>query len=153
MESKKGKRRSILINPRFQWTLVGYATGVSALLPGVIYLLISYGFDQFVRVGTELGLPPDHVYFEFLRMQEGTFKQVILAIAILVGLILILGGLFVSHKIAGPIYRMQKELNLMSSSEPVKLHEIHFRRGDFFPELAESFNRLVKSSKERRENE
>ena len=147
MDSKNRKKSSLLINPRFQWTLISYAAGVATLLLCTVYGFITYGFRQFMEIGTQLGLPRDHVYFQFIRMQEGTFNEVVLAIAIVVGVVLIIGGIVVSHKIAGPVYRMQKELNLMSRENPVQLKEIHFRKGDFFPELAEAFNALVESTR------
>jgi hypothetical protein len=57
--------------------------------------------------------------------------------------ILLVGGLYISHRIAGPIYRFQKELQDMSDVSPVELKTIHFRKGDYFPELADTFNHLV----------
>jgi hypothetical protein len=137
------QKSSILINPKFQWTLIGYAAFVATLILLAVYGLFSFGFHEFVQIGTQAGLPADHVYFQFIQMQETTFLRVIAAIAVLIGIILIVGGLMISHKIAGPIYRMQKEFNQMRDANPVELHPIQFRKGDFFPELAESFNSLV----------
>lgn len=145
MEPKQTRQKSsILINPKFQWTLIGYAAFVAALVLIAVYGLFSFGFHEFVQIGTQAGLPADHIYFQFIQMQETTFLRVIAAIAVLVAIILIVGGMVISHKIAGPIYRMQKEFNHMRESNPVELHPIQFRKGDFFPELAESFNQLVK---------
>jgi hypothetical protein len=147
MDVKQRKKSSLLINPKFQWTLISYAAGVATLLLCTIYGFITYGFRQFTELGMQIDLPPNHPYFRFIEMQQGTFNEVVLAIAIVVGLVLIVGGLLISHRIAGPVYRMQKELNQMSGMMPVELKEIHFRKGDFFPELAEAFNRLVKNLK------
>lgn len=144
MEAKQSRQKSsILINPKFQWTLIGYAAFVAALILIAVYGLFSFGFHEFIQIGTQAGLPSDHIYFQFVQMQEATFMRVIAAIAVVVALILIIGGLIISHKIAGPIFRMQKEFNRMRDAKPVELHPIQFRKGDFFPELAESFNSLV----------
>jgi len=144
MEPKQSRQKSsLLINPKFQWTLIGYAAFVATLILLSVYGLFSFGFHEFVRIGTEAGLPADHIYFQFIQMQETTFLRVIAAIAVLVGIILIAGGLVISHKVAGPIHRLQKEFNRMRDSNPVELHPVQFRKGDFFPELAESFNSLV----------
>jgi hypothetical protein len=137
------QKSSILINPKFQWTLIGYAALVAMLVLVAVYGLFSFGFHEFVQIGTQAGLPSDHVYFQFIEMQETTFLRVIAAIAVIVAIILIVGGMIISHKIAGPIYRMQKEFNRMKEAQPVELHPIQFRKGDYFPELAESFNTLV----------
>lgn len=147
MESQNRKKSSLLINPRFQWTLIGYAAMVATLILITVYSLISFGFHEFVEIGKQAGLPMDHVYFQFIQMQEVTFNRVIFVISTVVGVVLIVGGLAISHKIAGPIYRMQKELNRMRESTPPQLNEITFRKGDYFPELADTFNAFVRTWK------
>ncbi|MBS1958392.1 MAG: hypothetical protein JST80_02880 [Bdellovibrionales bacterium] len=149
-ESSNRKKSSLLINPKFQWTLIGYASFIAGLILLAVYGLFSFGFHEFVSIGTQAGLPSDHVYFQFIRMQETTFLRVIAAIALLIAVILIVGGLIISHKIAGPIYRMQKELTTMATAENPELRNINFRKGDFFPELADAFNALVKSFKNKK---
>jgi hypothetical protein len=42
---------------------------------------------------------------------------------------------------------MQKELNRMRESTPPQLNEITFRKGDYFPELADTFNAFVRTWK------
>ena len=143
----KRKGSSLLINPKFQWTLIGYAAVLAALILIAVYGLFSFGFHEFAQIGQQAGLPPEHIYFQFIAMQESTFLRVIGAIAAVVGLILIVGGLIISHKIAGPIYRMKNEFNRMSDQPTVELEPIQFRKGDFFPELAQSFNQLVEKRK------
>jgi magnesium-transporting ATPase (P-type) len=144
MDTRQRKKRSLLINPKFQWTLIGYAAVTALLVLFSVYGLFTFGFSEFNNIGNQAGLPPDHIYFQFIKMQEATFLRVIAAIAVVIGLILTVGGLILSHKIAGPIYRMQKEFNGMSGKDPLEIKEIQFRKGDFFPELADSFNVLVK---------
>jgi ABC-type multidrug transport system fused ATPase/permease subunit len=143
MEQTLRKKRSILINPKFQWTLIGYAAFIATLIFLSVYGLFSFGFHEFVQIGHQAGLPDDHVYFQFIKMQETTFLRVILAIAFFVGTILTVGGLVVSHKIAGPLYRLQKELLGMAAKPDPSLHKINFRDGDFFPEVPQAFNELV----------
>jgi hypothetical protein len=151
MDSQSRKKRTLLINPKFQWTLIGYGAAGATMILITVYLLITYGFQRFIELGNSLGMPPEeNVYFQFIKMQQESFNQIILAIALIVGLVLIIGGLIVSHKIAGPIYRMQKEFFRMRELPPDELFEIKFRKGDFFPELAESFNVLVRSWREKK---
>ena len=141
------KKRSILINPRFQWTLIGYAAGVAFLILFLIYAFFSLGFHEFRILGHDSGIPADNVYYQFIQMQEATFVRVLVALAVLVAGVLVIGGLIVSHKIAGPIYRMQKEFLMMTEREPPVLKKIIFRKGDYFPELAEAYNALAEKMK------
>ncbi|MBC7396293.1 MAG: hypothetical protein H7333_02525 [Bdellovibrionales bacterium] len=143
MSAYSRKKRSLLINPKFQWTLIGFAAAMAALVLIAVYALLIFAFHQFVQIGVQAGLPPEHIYFQFIHMQESTFSRIMLTLALIVGIILVSGGLVISHKIAGPIYRMQKEFNGMAAGDPVDLTPVHFRKGDYFPELADSFNALV----------
>lgn len=127
--------------------MIGYAAFIAVLILISIYGLFSFGFREFSQIGAQAGLPPDHVYFQFIQMQETTFNRVILTIALVVALLLLFGGLYLSHRIAGPVHRMKKELQKMASENPVTLNPIHFRKNDFFPELAETFNALVEAWK------
>ncbi len=140
-------KTSLLINPRFQWTLIGYTSAIALVILLAVYGLFSFGFHEFSIMGQQAGLPADHIYFQFIKMQELTFVRVLVALALVVGTILLVGGLIVSHKIAGPIYRMQREFLSMQDREPVELRPIQFRKGDFFPELAESYNALAEKMK------
>lgn len=150
MSSSVRKKRSLLINPKFQWTLIGYAAAIAALILIAVYGLLIFAFHQFVQIGTQAGLPADHIYFQFIQMQQTTFSRVMLTLALIVGIILVSGGLVISHKIAGPVYRMQKEFNKMAAGDPLDLTPVNFRKGDFFPELADSFNALVAIWKSKR---
>lgn len=150
MAGQNRKKRSILINPKFQWTLIGYAAFMATLILLTVYGLFSYGFHEFIQLGNQAGLPPEHVYFQFVQMQENSFNRVLFALAIIIGIFLIVGGLYLSHRIAGPIYRMQKELRKMIEENHGELKEIHFRKGDFFPELSATFNEFVEVWKKKK---
>ncbi len=141
------KKRSLLINPRFQITLIAYVGGLALAIIVSMTALIEHAFRRFIEIGKDAGLSGDHIYFQFISMQQTAFRNVTIAIAIVVGGLLVFGGLAISHKIAGPIYRMKKSLDDMTAStEPAVLKPITFRKKDFFPELADSFNALVKKT-------
>ncbi len=53
-------------------------------------------------------------------------------------------SIFVSHKIAGPIYKIRLMLD-HSVESGKKPEEIRLRRGDAFKDFAESLNRFVKT--------
>ncbi len=149
MAVQNRKKSSLLINPRFQWHIIGYAAVMSGLILVSVYGLLSFAFHEFVKIGIDAGLGADHPYFQFIQMQESAFYRIVLAIALVIGLILFVGGLILSHRIAGPIIRMQNEMIRASQEEPFQIREIQFRKRDYFPELADSFNNLVAAWKKR----
>ena len=59
--------------------------------------------------------------------------------------------IFFSHKVAGPLYKLNQYLLKIANDEHVD--EIRFRKGDYFPELADSFNNAVEKLQEIREYE
>ena len=55
--------------------------------------------------------------------------------------------LYVSHKIAGPLFRFEKELSEIAEGDLTKV--IHLRRRDEVTEMADSLNRMTASLRER----
>ena len=51
--------------------------------------------------------------------------------------------IFFSHKIAGPLYKLNIYLRKIANNENVD--RMRFRKGDYFPELADSFNDAVET--------
>jgi hypothetical protein len=138
-------RRVFLINPRFQLLFLGFMVGIAALAILIFYGSNLYFLSEFTRNGQALGLPPDHVYFEFLNAQRQLMTQIFsLTSGICIG-VMSLGGLLFSHRVAGPLYRLHRHMLDVAAgrtSDPVK-----FRRGDFFPEVAEAYNEQLKALK------
>lgn len=56
-------------------------------------------------------------------------------------LILIVAGIVTTHRIAGPVYRIEKDVERVLAGE--RGVRIHFRQKDSFPELADKINRLL----------
>lgn len=54
-----------------------------------------------------------------------------------IGLVFIV-CIFISHKIAGPLYKLRKYLQAIKTDN--SLGRLFFRKGDYFPELADDFN-------------
>ncbi len=135
------RRGSFLINPRFQLRMLAYAVGMAVLVVGGIYAAHFLFFHRFIQLGLTLGLPDDHVFFGFLRQQQRTMNYFFAGISILTLAVLLVGGLLLSHRIAGPLYRLRRHLEQISEGEPVR--EVKFRTHDYFQELAEAFNRII----------
>ena len=49
-----------------------------------------------------------------------------------------------SHRVAGPIYRLNQHLKSIAD-DPKKLRTISFRKGDYFEDVETNFNRMVES--------
>jgi len=55
--------------------------------------------------------------------------------------LLIVAGIFLTHRVAGPVFRVQSDIDKVLAGE--KNVRVRFRRHDAFPELAEKVNKLI----------
>ncbi|MBC74787.1 MAG: hypothetical protein CME64_02110 [Halobacteriovoraceae bacterium] len=134
-------RKTFLINKRFQFTFIGYFLGLSLAACAGFYIAITYYFIELEKKA--MGeLQQGHALLEFLKTQQAdlNFHFIITSLAIIV--LGILGGLYISHKVAGPIHRLTTYLEANSKSKDCPL--ITFRKGDFFPELKTALNSFIK---------
>jgi methyl-accepting chemotaxis protein len=140
------KRRIFLINKRFQFKYALFTAAWVMILTMFYPMLIYQIFNYLIEY---LSLDPMAAPFKDL---QGTRDRIIFLLVFLHLLFIGIAGLisiFVSHRIAGPIYKMQKHMGEIKSGlwpSPVR-----FRKYDHFPELATSFNEMILTIKGRDE--
>ena len=79
----------------------------------------------------------------FIEDQMMQMNSVFLVMAILTGVILLLAGILISHRIAEAMYRLNQDLRMMADKK--ELRSLEFRKKDFFQEIPEAFNMVVDS--------
>lgn len=134
-------RRVFLINKPFQYSILGWFSLLSFILIFIFYSTIWYFFYKLKQDAIAVGLPPGHVFFTFVSEQKLLIDKVFILSSIAALLVTLMGGLILSNKVAGPLYRLTKHLNghTKESVTPVK-----FRKGDYFLEIQEAFNNFLK---------
>lgn len=125
----KHRRRKLLVLPEFQLTFLGLMAFFCAGVIGVFYVVLKTSLMRLAEINATfasyvVNLDPK-LNFIFALGSLGAM------------VILITGGLFLSHRVAGPICKLVQHLE----DNPEK--EIHFRKGDFFQDLAEAYNRTL----------
>lgn len=132
----KYRRSNILINRKFQFKFAFFVCSwifiLSMIYPIIIYNLFEY-FLKFVPAQT-----PEMV----LRMRD-VQGQVIMLLAMLQLVFLaitFLISIFLSHRIAGPLYKLRKALDEISRGNFDQ--RITFRKNDHFTELQDTFNEM-----------
>lgn len=60
-------------------------------------------------------------------------------------LLIVVFGIFYSHKLAGPLYRIETDLKYMLDNDEV--HPIHLRKNDFYQNLADLLNQFIEKFK------
>ena len=64
-------------------------------------------------------------------------------------ILLVVMGVFLTHRIAGPADRVQKDIERVLAGE--KGVKVRFRKGDAFPELADKVNQLIERVDDKRQ--
>lgn len=137
------KRKIYLINPEFQLKFSSFIAfiiiGVSVVYPIIILEMMDHFINQ---VG---GMTPSIIE------KRQSLILVIIGWQIGYTITMFIICVFFSHKVAGPLYKLNKYLLKIANDEPVD--EIRFRKSDYFPELEKSFNSAVSKLHEIREHE
>lgn len=139
------REKKFLINNDFQIQFMISLLLISICSMSVIYLANDYFFHSYMQKGEALNLPPDHPFFLMIHEQKKFMTNVFVVVALSISGIAGLWGLFYSHKIAGPLYRLQRYFTQAAvDSAPLK-QKIYFRDDDFFQEVPESINKYIDS--------
>lgn len=105
---------------------------------GILFVILFFALSR--------PLPGDYAgVFHALR-NISTFLRPILAISVLVYALLACGStsalcVYILHKVAGPLYRMDLVLDQYRSGAPTRT--VSFRNGDQIQPLAQAFNRWI----------
>jgi methyl-accepting chemotaxis protein len=135
------KIKNFLIVPEFQLKFIGIVV-VFHLFSSAAYLLcIKYFFLYFKSLGKNVGIPIEHVYFSFISNLEVNALRIWLVTLAISTLAIFLIGVYLSHRIAGPIHRFGSDLERMIKEE--RVFPISFRKGDDFINLANLFNKFL----------
>jgi signal transduction histidine kinase len=97
----------------------------------------------------EAGFQADPRVVEFLLTERLVFMKTLLSVYCILFVLLFLMGVFLSHKIAGPLYAFQRELTKVTKG--FRSDSLRFRRIDELKFLQSSFNQLNDFINERRE--
>jgi len=131
-------RKKKLINPEFQLSFMRYFVGIASVTLAVFYGAKVFFFHEVRAYLSTLGFQTDHVLFDFLSRQSHVMDGIFFAAAVIECAFLAWMGLKISHRVAGPLYRLKGEMLRTARGGEVK--PLKFRDGDYFAELADAYN-------------
>lgn len=134
MANKKRNFRNILIEPAFQIKLLSYFIYLFFLLTLSLYSTIYLFFFRLKQKALNVGIPPEHVFFRFISNEKADMDLMFIGLALFHLLLLIGLGFVVSHRIAGPIFKLKRYLKeeIKSDAPQFRLRKKDFLR-DFEP--------------------
>ena len=138
---QQNRRRTYLINPRFQWRFIAFMAIVSLLAISLLFVSNVWFFRNMEHEALSVGLTRDNPYFDFLQEQKSALSTLYFAVSGVVFALMMGLGFLYSHRIAGPLYHLDRNMRRIANGEPPA--PLKFRRRDQFLELVESFNAMI----------
>ena len=145
--AQQNRRRTYLINPRFQWRFIGFMATVSLLAISLLFVSNILFFRNMEHEALSVGLTRDNPYFDFLQEQKSALSTLYFAVSGVVFVLMMGLGILYSHRIAGPLYHLDRKMRRIAGGEEPS--PLQFRRRDQFLELTESFNAMVGKLRDR----
>jgi hypothetical protein len=135
-------RRNYLVNPRLQLRLIFVANVLALIAASVVGTLALYTQTQLDDYRTVVTLcAPNNPALAYIAERQSEFGRLCVLVAILQWLIFNLMALILSHRITGPLYRLEHHLEAVGAGqEPV---DVHFRKGDLYESLATACNKVM----------
>lgn len=149
---KVNRRGQFLINPEFQLSLIALISMLAVFIIIIFYGAVWFFFYQLNQKGVDMGLPAQHVYFQFLSSLLMKMNIIMAITFIFVFIAVFIFGLLISHKIAGPMYKLKSTLVRRSKLDPnheEMFKDIYFRHGDYFIDVQNAVNDYMANLKKR----
>ncbi len=132
------RRKIFLINKKFQLRFAFYVCSWLVILSLAYPLIISSLFDYFIRYLAADPMGPGLALLEKAR-QEIFIFLIVMEVA-LIGLAFLI-SLFMSHKVAGPIYKMRKFF--LEARNGNLEQSLFLRKNDYFTEMVPAYNEMM----------
>jgi hypothetical protein len=137
---RKYKRRNFFINPNFQTRFICASLILSLFSLTAVYVAQQYFFMNFIDQGVMNNIPADHAFYKIIGEQQNSFNTLLLGLAGVFTLGSIIWGGYFSHRIAGPMYKLNKYFTDAVDENKEELEPLFFRENDFFHEIPRNIN-------------
>lgn len=133
-------KRNYVIDPRVQLKIVGFLASIAVVMSIIICALAYKKVNQLGVLFTGSVVPPALQAEVFETLARSLMFSLIAIVTVMI-LVFSIAGIILTHRVAGPIWRLQAEIRRHLNGE--KIHPIRFRKNDEFKELADLVNQLI----------
>jgi methyl-accepting chemotaxis protein len=134
-------RKNYFVNPRLQLPIILGANVLALISVALILTLSAYSQAHLQNYMFSLNLPPDHPFSVLLTQREADYARMSLLIGIIQFALFNGTAIFLAHRIAGPLYRLERHLQEVGAGKEPK--DVKFRKGDLYQPLAEACNKVL----------
>ena len=139
MEEKRIRRTQYLIKPKFQLKYAGFNL-IVPLLACLVFGFIFYKSGTMTMIAEISQIYPEKVPGFIMKL---VLKQVLFTALIFLPIVLA-GSIYLSHKVAGPAYRLEKDMKKIAGGEFGL--RLRIRKGDELQELTNEINGMVEKT-------
>ena len=133
-------RKQYIVNPPAQFKLM-FLILISIIIPTLLTFMTLFFLIQSILIDAKLN--NETVYTALLFLSHKIYLVLVLGFILVTVLLLSWSSLFL-HRIVGPLYRLEKEIEKVIQGEKIK--RIRFRKNDSFAGLADKINTLVEKA-------
>jgi methyl-accepting chemotaxis protein len=112
---------------------------ISIIVP-LIFVVGCLYYLMFKLMASQIGIP-EYIAYHLTPVLQKINIILLIGSPILLGILLVL-GIVVSHRFAGPLERLEAELEKIADKGDYK-HRIHLRKSDDVKPLADAINKLL----------
>lgn len=138
--ANKHRRSIFIINRNFQFRFAFYVCSwmlaLSFVYPMIVYSMFNYFIGFLIR-------DPNGAPVQAIIDMRYQVLMLLVALQLIFLFVTFLISIFMSHRIAGPLYKLSRFLAL--AREGNLKEELYFREKDHFQDLAASYNETMKS--------
>ena len=139
MQKKRIRRTHYLIKPGFQLKCAGFNL-IVLLLACLVFGFIFYKSGTVTMITEISQIYPEKVPGFIMKL---VLKQVLFTVLIFLPIVLA-GSIYLSHKVAGPAYRLEKDIKKIAGGEFGL--RVRIRKGDELQELTNEINGMVEKT-------
>ena len=141
--TNKGLRKKWIINRDFQYKFIALTILPMLLSLLTFWISVEILFYFMIEKGHEMNLPDGHAYYELLNVQKNHFFVSSIVSGFVIASVFGLWALVMSHKIAGPLYRLTKHFREFNHAKFKENPPLKFREKDYFQEIPEEVNHFI----------
>lgn len=141
-------RRQYLIDKKLQLRIAFAMVLEVALITATMSLILLYVNDYYLGLITYFIGSAEAEQISLSDISRGMYYFIFGGVAFS-SVVFAVIGVFVSHKIAGPLYRLKRYMTIVRNG--LYSHEIRFRKDDQLHDMADVFNQMVMSLEIRKE--
>lgn len=133
--------KSFIINAGFQFRVIWSFMALSLVSVAILFASVQYSFYRSKEFLKAAGFSNENLFYQAMVQQQQQLSYVFLGVCCVLILGFLMVGLVVSHRIAGPLYKLRKHMDDVASGYTSQ--DVYFRKRDYFPEIADGFNRVM----------